>query len=44
MDKNIIEFEDSNVAIDLREIEKMNKEEIQECKKIIEEIKEKLEK
>ena len=35
MDKNIIEFEDSNVAIDLREIEKMNKEEIQECKKII---------
>ena len=43
MDENVVDFEDYNVSIDLREIEKMSKEEIQECKRIIKEIQEKIE-
>lgn len=44
MDENIVEFEDYNVSIDLREIEKMNEEEILECEKLVNEIMEKLDK
>lgn len=44
MDENIVEFEDYNIKIDLREIEKMDKEEIEKCKKKIQEIKEILDK
>ena len=43
MDKNIVNLEDFNIKVDLREIEKMSKEEILECKKLINEIKEKIE-
>lgn len=42
MDKNIVEIEDFNVAVDLSKIEKMSEKDILECKKIIKEIKEKI--
>ena len=43
MDKNIVELDDFNVKVDLKEIEKMSKEEVLECKKIIDEIRNKIE-
>ena len=42
MDKNIVNFEDYDVAVDLREIENMTKEEILKCKRLINEIQDKL--
>lgn len=42
MDKNIVDFEEYNVKVDLKEIEKMNKEELEKCRNKIQEIKEML--
>lgn len=39
MDKNIVDFEDYNIKVDLKEIEKMNREEIERCRNKIQEIK-----
>ncbi len=39
MDENIVDFEDYNIKIDLREIDNMDKEEVKECMDIIEKIK-----
>lgn len=39
MDKNILEFEDYNINIDLNEIENMNEEEVKEALKKVEELK-----
>ncbi len=40
MDKNIVEFDDYNVGVDLREIDNMTEKEIIECKELIKEIQE----
>ncbi len=42
MDKDIVNFEDEDIQIDLKEIEKMDKEELLRCKNKIQEIKEML--
>lgn len=44
MDKDIVDFEDYNIKIDLREIENMDKKELERCKNKIKEIKEILKK
>ncbi len=44
MDENVIDFEEYNIKVDLTEIEKMDKEELESCKGKIEEIKEMLNK
>ena len=44
MDENVIDFEEYNIKVDLTEIEKMDKEEMESCKGKIEEIKEMLNK
>lgn len=44
MDKDIVNFEDYDIQVDLKEIEKMDKKELEKCKKKIEEIKEMLNK
>ena len=43
MDENIVDFEDYDVAVDVREIENMDREEIEKCKQLIKEIEEKIE-
>lgn len=43
IDENIVDFKDFGVEIDLREIENMDKEEVEECLKKVEEIKKILE-
>lgn len=42
MDKDIVNFEDYNIKVDLKEIEKMDKSELERCKNKIQEIKEML--
>ena len=42
MDKDIVNFEDEDIQIDLKEIKKMDKEELLRCKNKIQEIKEML--
>lgn len=42
MDKSIVDFEEYNVKINLKEIEKMDREELEKCRKKIQEIKEML--
>lgn len=44
MDKNIVEFSEYNIKMDLREIENMNREQLKKCKNKIQEIKEILKK
>ncbi len=39
MDENIVDFEDYNIKIDLREIDNMDKEEVKKCMDMIEKIK-----
>ena len=39
MKEDIVEFEDYDISVDLKEIDDMKKEEIEECRKKIEEIK-----
>lgn len=42
MNKDIVDFEDYDIKVDLKEIEKMDKREIEKCKNKIQEIKEML--
>lgn len=44
MEDNIVEFEDYDISIDLKEIDSMKREEIEECRKKIEEIRKLLKK
>lgn len=38
MDENTVEFEDYDITVDLNEIDNMDKEEVEECLKKIDEI------
>ena len=38
MDKDVVNFEDEDIQIDLKEIEEMDEQELLRCKKKIEEI------
>lgn len=38
MDENTVEFEDYDITVDLNEIDNMDKEEVEECMKKIDEI------
>ena len=44
MDKNIVDFEEYNIKVDLKEIENMDRKELEKCKNKIQEIKEILKK
>lgn len=44
MDKNTVKFEDYGIEINLKEIENMDREELEKCKNKIKEIKEELNK
>lgn len=44
MDKDTVNFEDYDIKVDLKEIEKMDKAELEKCKNKVQEIKEMLNK
>lgn len=44
MDENTVEFEDYDITVDLNEIDNMDKEEVEECMKKIDEIRKMIDK